>query len=115
MNHLSLNEDARKREIAEEKKRKDQRNAERKAHPEPTPVALEVSLDTVNKPELPKVTEKKKPAKVAASKTTSDDDSDEEPVAGSPDPVRNEAIHILQDYTDLVQSLRTAHAASAAN
>lgn len=116
LNRLSLNEDARKKEIADEKKRKEQRNAGRKAHPEPTPVALEVSLDTVDKPELPKVTEKKKPAKEALPKSDDEDDSDDDqPVATAPDPVRNEAIHILQDFTKLVQSVRTAHAAPQEN
>ena len=102
-NELSLNEKFRKEELAQEKKRKDERNAERKLHPEPPMIAYEVSLDTVDKPELPRVTPKKKPAKVPESDT-----EDESPAADVPDPVRHEALNILEDLSSMAHAMRTA-------
>lgn len=104
LNELSLNEKARRDELAEDKKRREEREAERKAHPAPATVAYEVSLDTVDKPDLPLVTKKKKPA-------IKDPESDEdvEPVADDiPDSVRQEALRILTDLSSMTHSLRTA-------
>ena len=108
-NRLSLNEKARKEELADEKKRREARNSERKSHPVPEPVSYEVTLDTVDKPELPKVSEKNKVAKAKAAKIHDDEEDGEAPVAETPDPVRREAINILQDISALAHSIRTAH------
>ena len=102
-NELSLNEKSRKEELAQEKKRKEARNAERKLHPTPPSIAYEVSLDTVDKPELPRVAPKKKPAKVPES-----DSEEEAPPADIPDPVRHEALNILEDLSSMVHAIRTA-------
>ena len=111
-NQLSLNEKVRKEEKAEDEKRKKERDAERKKHPFAEPIAYEVTLDTVDKPELPKVTKKKKPAaeKVAKAKDDDDDDADEEKAPDAPDPIRHEALNILKDLTGQYLSLRTAKA-----
>ena len=103
LNELSLNEKVRKAERAEEKKRIAERDVERKKHPEPLLTAYEVSLDTVDKPQLPLVTKKKKPAQ--------DPELDQEeaaPLADVPDVVRLEALHILGDLTSMTHPLRTA-------
>jgi carboxyl-terminal processing protease len=116
LNRLSLNEKIRKDELAQEKVRKEARNKERKLHPTPEFTAYEVTLDTVDKPELPKVTQKKKPKEKEALSKDSDPDAEEDaPVAGIPDPIRNEALQILQDFSTLGHSLRTAGAANPVN
>lgn len=110
-NQLSLNEKLRKDELAQEKARKAERNKERKEHTVQEPVAYEVTLDTVDKPELPKVTLKKKPAKEKETKDSEGEEEDESEVVGTKDPIKNEAIKILQDLTSDVQGLRTAKTA----
>jgi len=112
-NVLSLSEKVRKEELAKEKARKKERVAERKKNPVVDPVAYEVTLDTVDKPVLPLVTAKKKQDKRArmATPKTSDDGEDEEDsdtAAVTPDPIRHEAINILQDFTSLLHSVKTA-------
>ena len=111
-NELSLNEKIRKEELAKEKARKKERVAERKEHPVLEPIAYEVSLDTVDKPELPRVTAKKKPAKVSEPKTSDDEDQDPdaESTAVAPDPIRHEAINILQDFASMLHTVKTAGA-----
>jgi carboxyl-terminal processing protease len=114
LNQLSLNEKIRKDEKAEDEKRKKERDAERKKTPFVDPVAYQVTLDTVDKPDLPKVTKKKKPEaeKVVKAKRDDDDEEDaaESDTPDAPDPIRNEAINILKDLTDQYLSLRTAKA-----
>lgn len=111
LNQLSLNEKDRKGELDQEKKRKEARNAERKAHPVKEPVAYEVSLDTVDKPELPLVSLKKKTAKDKVAKDPDSDDEEDQDVPDVPDPIRHEAINILHDLTAQIHSLRTVKAA----
>jgi carboxyl-terminal processing protease len=110
LNQLSLNEKIRKEELAQEKIRKADRKKERKLHPVIEPAAYEVSLDTVDKPVLPKVTIKKKPAVEKVSKDP-DAEEDEADTAQTPDPIRHEAINIIQDLTSDIQNLRTAKTA----
>lgn len=107
LNELSLNEKIRKEELAQEKKRKEARDAERKAHPVSQAIAYEVSLDTVDKPELPRVTKKKK----LAVKDPESDQEDDKPAADIPDPVRHEALNILEDLASMAHTLRTAGSA----
>lgn len=113
LNQLSLNEKLRKEEIAQEKQRKEQRNAERKKNPVQNPPAFEVSLDTVDKPALPKVVAKKKPARDKAAKLPADGEDPEEgeSAVGTPDPIKREALQILKDLTTEIQGMRTAKAA----
>ena len=113
-NVLSLSEKVRKEELAKEKARKKERVAERKKNPVVEPVAYEVTLDTVDKPVLPLVTAKKKQDKKVKEATPkiSDDGEDQEDdsdtAAVAPDPIRHEAINILQDFTSLLHSVKTA-------
>jgi hypothetical protein len=87
--------------------------AERKKNPAQNPPALEVTLDTVDKPVLPKVVAKKKPLRDKAAKLSVDgEDSEEEGSAANvPDPVKREALNILKDLTTEMQGMRTAKAA----
>jgi carboxyl-terminal processing protease len=110
LNKLSLNEKVRKEELAQEKSRKQDRKKERKLHPTQEPMAYEVTLDTLDKTALPKVTLKKKPAKEKEGKDP-DADEDDADVAPIPDPIRHEAINIIQDLTSDMQNLRTAKTA----
>lgn len=107
LNQLSLNQTIRKGELAQDKSRREERKALRKSNPVTEPLAYEVTLDTVDQPTLPKVTAKKKPAKEKVAKDP-DAEEDEADSNGTPDPVRHEAINILQDLTTDFNSLRTA-------
>jgi hypothetical protein len=109
LNQLSLNEKVRKDELAQEKARKQDRKMERKLHPALEPPAYEVTLDTLDKPALPKVTLKKKPAREKAKDP--DAEEDDADVAQTPDPIRHEAINIIQDLTSDMQNLRSAKTA----
>lgn len=107
LNQLSLNQTIRKGELAQDKSRREERMALRKSNPVIEPLAYQVTLDTVDQPTLPKVTAKKKPAKEKVAKDP-DHEEDEADSNGTPDPVRHEAINILQDLTTDFNSLRTA-------
>jgi carboxyl-terminal processing protease len=113
-NVLSLSEKVRKEELAKEKARKKERVAERKKNPVVEPVAYEVTLDTVDKPVLPLVTAKKKQDKKVKEATPKisndgeDQEDDSDTAAVAPDPIRHEAINILQDFTSLLHSVKTA-------
>ena len=112
LNQLSLNEKIRKEESTEDKKRKEERNAERKKNPELDPIAYQVTLDTLDNPVLPKVTKKKKPAKEKVAKTqNADNEEGAADVVETPDPIRREALNILEDMTNQFHSIRTAKAA----
>jgi carboxyl-terminal processing protease len=102
-NTLSLNEEERRKEIAKDKALKKSRDAERKQHPRVEPMAYEVSLDTVEKEKLPLLTVKTKEKALKAAKAadlegTADDEKDSAPV---PDPLKWEAVNILNDLASL--------------
>jgi carboxyl-terminal processing protease len=107
-NQLSLNEKVRKEELAEEKKRKETREAERKLHPSVNQIAYEVSLDTVDKPELPIVKPKKNEKAEKIGKDAEDNQDEDTFVADVVDPVKTEALNILEDLSSLTHSFRTA-------
>jgi len=119
LNKLSLNEKVRKEELAVEKKRKEARDLERKQHSYQAPIAYEVSLDTVDKPQLPLVVDKKQAHKKEAdlkkekanqkAQLPAGEDSEEDiPPSNIPDPVKNEAISILEDLSSMTHPIRTA-------
>jgi carboxyl-terminal processing protease len=110
LNQLSLNEKQRRDEMAKDKQMKKSRLAERKKMPRPEPVAYEVTLDTVEKEKLPKVTVKgklkaEKAAKAADGADGEDEKEDEGPF---PDPIKAEALNILNDLANQMQGTRTA-------
>ena len=110
LNQLSLNEKQRRDEMAKDKQMKKSRLAERKKTPRAEPVAYEVTLDTVEKEKLPRVTLKgklkaEKAAKAADGADGDDEKEDEGPV---PDPIKAEALNILNDLANQMQGTRTA-------
>jgi hypothetical protein len=123
-NRISLNEDVRKKELADDKLRKEMRSKERLARNQEEPRIYRLTLDTVDKPNLQlimypgKLAEAKKsgvPPKVvddAAPDADSDlvgsapsSDDTKEPVI---DPERDETLNILADLVDLSRGPKTA-------
>src|SRR6202035_2750047 len=120
-NRITLNEDVRRKEIQDDKLRKDVRSKERLARHEEEPNIYRLTLDTVDKPNLQlimypgKLAEAK--AKTGVSKVSPeaapDDDTDtigaaddtKEPAI---DPERDEALNILADFVDLSRGPKTA-------
>ncbi len=124
-NRISLNEDVRKKEIADDKLRKETRSKERLARNQQEPQIYRVTLDTVDKPDLQlimypgKLAEAKKNGTVpkADSDTAADADSDliDGDATGdgdSKDPLidaeRTEALNILADLVGLSSGPKTA-------
>lgn len=100
-NKITLNKVQRMTEIEEEKARREARIALRNKMKKNEASAVEVTLDTVNAPELKKVS-LDKPPKRSPEQTDENEDptapDEKEPFV---DPVRDEALHIMQDYIRL--------------
>ena len=125
-NRISLNEDFRKKELADDKLRKEMRSKERLARNQEEPRIYRLTLDTVDKPNLQlimypgKLAEAKKSGvvpKVDPEAAASDADSDLIAGAGGDgtkepaiDPARDEALNILADLVDLSRGPKTASA-----
>lgn len=113
-NRLSLNEETRKQELAEEKKRAAQHRAERSVAKQSPLLEYELTLDTVDKPTLPKLTpKKKKNKKEDLSKKELDPESDLDSLGEndddpSLDPTKREALAIVQELTSLSSTAQTA-------
>jgi len=123
-NRISLNEDVRKKELQDDKLRKETRSKERLARNQEEPRIYRVTLDTVDKPNLQLIMY---PGKLAEAKkngvspkvdpqAASDADSDliggggtegdgKEPAI---DPERDETLNILTDLVDLSHGPKTA-------
>src|SRR6266516_3044287 len=122
-NRISLNEDQRKKELQNDKLRKETRSKERLARNQEEPRIYRVTLDTVDKPNLQLIMY---PGKLAEAKkngvspkvdpeAASDADSDlisgggqgdsKEPTI---DPERDETLNILTDLVDLSRGPKTA-------
>src|SRR5436853_4856617 len=127
-NKISLNEDTRKKEVAEDKLRKETRSKERLARNQEEPSIYRVTLDTVDKPNLQLIMY---PGKLAEAKkngiapkvnpeAASDADSDADIIGGGSadddtktpaiDSERDEALNILADLVDLSRGPKTASA-----
>jgi carboxyl-terminal processing protease len=125
-NRISLNEDFRKKELADDKLRKEMRSKERLARNEEEPRIYRLTLDTVDKPNLQlimypgKLAEAKKNGvvpKVDPEAAASDADTDLIASAGGDgtkepaiDPARDEALNIVADLVDLSRGPKTASA-----
>src|SRR6187200_840516 len=125
-NRISLNEDLRKKELADDKLRKEMRSKERLARNQEEPRIYRVTLDTVDKPNLQlimypgKLAEAKKNGIVPKvdSDAAPDADSDlpDSPTADGDsnskdpqiDPERDEALNILADLVQLSNGPKTA-------
>jgi carboxyl-terminal processing protease len=125
-NRISLSEDVRKKELADDKLRKETRSKQRLARNQQEPQIYRVTLDTVDKPNLQLVMY---PGKLAEAKKNGvapkvdpeaapDADSDLISGAGSDsnnkepaiDPERDEALNILADLVDFSSGPKTASA-----
>ncbi len=124
-NKISLNEDIRRKELADDKLRKETRSKERLARNVEEPRIYRLTLDSVDKPNLQLIMF---PGKMAAAKKTgslkvapeaagdSDSDIDDDGVAAPTDdtkepaldPARDETLSILNDLVDLSASPKTA-------
>ncbi len=126
-NRITLNEDTRRKELGEEKVRKETRSKERLARNTEEPNIYRLTLETVDAPKLQlimypgKIAEAKKqgdPGKIApeaAPDSGEGDDSgvdttdDSKPAAV--DPERDETLNILSDLVQLTQGPKTASTA----
>jgi carboxyl-terminal processing protease len=119
-NRISLNEDVRRKELQEDKARKERRAKERLARNEQEPRIYRVTLETVDKPDLQLVMY---PGKLASTKknatqTSSDDPDDDTDLIGiddgtkepAIDPERDESLNILEDLINLSRGPKTASA-----
>jgi len=129
-NRISLNEDLRKKELQDDKLRKETRSKDRLARNQEEPQIYRVTLDTVDKPNLQlimypgKLAEAKKNGTApkvdpgAAADTDSDTDligganADDDTKTPAIDPERDEALNILADLVELSRGPKTASANS---
>jgi carboxyl-terminal processing protease len=118
-NRISLNEDARKTELDQDKIRKETRAKERLARHDEEMQMIRLTLDNVDKPNLQPIIF---PGKLAANKKNNKvapeaaEDSDSETTPGNDDgtkepaidPERDETLNILKDLVDLNRAPTTA-------
>jgi carboxyl-terminal processing protease len=123
-NRISLNEDMRKKETADDKLRKETRSKERLARNQEEPRIYRVTLDTVDKPNLQlimypgKLAEAKKNGVVPKVDSDAAPDADSDLIDGSTgdgdskdpaiDAERDESLNILADLVQLTNGPKTA-------
>jgi carboxyl-terminal processing protease len=121
-NHISLNEDVRRKDLQEEKARKELRSKERLARNEEEPRVYRLTLDTVDKPNLQlimypgKLAQAKKSGSMkVAPEAAPDDESEAAAIGGEDDtkepaldPERDETLNILADLVNLSHGPKTA-------
>ncbi|MGH8101581.1 MAG: carboxy terminal-processing peptidase, partial [Chthoniobacterales bacterium] len=122
-NHLSLNEDTRRKELQDDKTRKELRSKERLARQGEEPQVYRLTLDTVDKPNLQlimypgKLAEAKKNGTSAKDAPEVVDDNGDDLIGGADDtntkepaidPDRDESLNILGDLVDLSRGPKTA-------
>src|SRR5881398_938264 len=123
-NRISLNEDQRKKELQDDKLRKETRSKDRLARNQEEPRIYRVTLDTVDKPNLQlimypgKLAEAKKNGVLPKVDAEAAPDADTDLIAGvgagddtkepAIDPERDEALNILGDLVDLSRGPKTA-------
>jgi len=127
-NRISLNEDLRKKELQDDKLRKETRSKDRLARNQEEPRIYRVTLDTVDKPNLQlimypgKLAEAKKNGIAPKVDPDAASDADTDLIGGANadddtktpaiDPERDEALSILADLVDLSRGPKTASASS---
>ena len=125
-NRITLNEDARRKEIQDDKARKETRTKDRLARHEEEPSIYRVTLDTVDKPNLQlimypgKLAQAKAKGVTKVSPEAAPDDTSDDPDAAAAtddasgtkepaiDPERDESLNILADLVDLSKGPKTA-------
>jgi len=128
-NRISLNEDQRKKQLQDDKLRKETRSKERLARNQEEPRIYRVTLDTVDKPNLQlimypgKLAEAKKNGTAPKVDPDAASDADTDLISGTGsadddtktpaiDPERDESLNILADLVDLSHGPKTASANS---
>jgi carboxyl-terminal processing protease len=109
-NSLSLNEKTRRKQMTEDKARKDRRTAERAKRNKPEDKTFLLTLDDLAKPELQLITNDGKDTAAATpavdpSAEINDDDDKE---TGAADPVKAETLNILADVLHFSRAPKTA-------
>src|SRR5438552_440390 len=122
-NRISLNEDVRKKELSDDKMRKELRSKERLARNIEEPRVYRVTLDTVDKPNLQLImypgklaSAKKNGSAKVAPEAAGDSDTDNDVFGGQDedtkepviDPERDETTNILADLVQLEHGPKTA-------
>lgn len=125
-NTISLNEDIRRKQVDEEKARKEERSKERLARKEEEPSIYRLTLETIDNPKLELIMY---PGKIADAKSKGDlktapeaapdsDDADDSDIDNSDDskpaaidPERDETLNILSDLVQLSAGPKTASTA----
>lgn len=110
-NQISINETVRRKELADDKARKEQRKQERLARgPLVNVKAWALTLDDVRskREKLEAVAYEREREKRYVDPEESDAEKEEEPQPAEPDPIRNETLRIMEDLTELTQQSKTA-------
>jgi carboxyl-terminal processing protease len=106
-NVMSLNEKLRRKELADDKKRKELREKERQSRGAALDVqAFELTLDDLSAPKLRPVAFDRKQEKNMLEPSDEDDDGKKE--SSEPDAIRNEALRIMRDLINLGNRTKTA-------
>ena len=106
-NVMSLNEKTRRKELADDKKRKELREKERQSRGPALDVqAFELTLDDLSAPKLRPVAFDRKQEKHLLEVSDEDDDGKKE--GSEPDAIRNEALRIMRDLINLGNRTKTA-------
>lgn len=118
-NSISTNEDIRRKELAEEKKRKESRNEERVARGSMVNAKVwQLTLDDVknNREDLEVVDyerERDKKYSLEDEAEESSGEKDDSKKLPEPDPIRNEAVRIICDLIELSNPAKTAKATNS--
>ena len=106
-NTISLNEKVRRKELVEDKKRKELREKERQSRGPALEVqAYELTLDDLAAPKLRPVAFDRKQDKNLLD--SDDDEAETKKATPEPDPIRNESLRIMRDLIELNQQMKTA-------
>jgi carboxyl-terminal processing protease len=106
-NAISLNEKIRRKELVEDKQRKEMREKERQSRGPAIGVqAYELTLDDLAAPKLRPVAFDRKQDKDLLG--PDEEEGDAKKAAPEPDPIRNESLRIMRDLIELNQQTKTA-------
>jgi carboxyl-terminal processing protease len=106
-NTISLNEKVRRKELVEDKERKEMRDKERQSRGPALGVqAYELTLDDLAAPKLRPVAFDRKQDKNLLD--SDEEEANAKKAAPEPDPIRNESLRIMQDLIELNQQTKTA-------
>ncbi len=106
-NTISLNEKVRRKELVEDKERKEMRDKERQSRGPALGVqAYELTLDDLAAPKLRPVAFDRKQDKNLLD--SDEEEANAKKAAPEPDPIRNESLRIMRDLIELNQQTKTA-------